>query len=206
MCFCDDVPMVLKPLAEHEWARVSTFHAARLQAGGAAIPHLAPFELLEESGGKRFLLMPRYIDTLATYERLTDAGVARLWQQLRDALDGIHALGFAHMDVKPSNICVTAGADFFLIDVGSIAPVGSRTHSSLAYLPMELQPARHTILTTADRSADWWMLAAVLCEKSDRGHAAPGGARPCIQAELREAMVLRLPQEVRAQLEARLPS
>jgi hypothetical protein len=201
VCFRDDVPMVLKPLTEDEWNRAGAFHAA---LAGGSIPHLTPFELVE-AGVQRFMLMPRYIDTLATYERLTDAGVARLWQQLRDVVEGIHALGFAHMDIKPSNVCVTASADFFLIDVGSVAPVGSRTHATPSYLPCELQPTRFTNQTTAAAYlTDWWMLARTLCEKSGSARLSAGSATIWTQAELRAEVALRLPPPVQAELQSRL--
>ena len=40
---------------------------------------------------------------------------------MNDALTCLHKHEYAHMDVKPSNICINSNGDFVLIDLGSVA-------------------------------------------------------------------------------------
>jgi hypothetical protein len=203
VCFRDDdVPKVLKPLSTREHARVAAFLECAPSFGGFPA-HVAPFEVLH-SGSKHFMLMPRFVDTLAHCPHLTEPGVVRLWEQMRVVLDSIHAMGFAHMDVKPSNICITEAADFVLIDLGSISRENDRTHGTPSYLPLELQPSRATKLSTAARSADWWMLAIVLCEKAGPRGLLVGGGKVWTQAEIRTHVYALLPPAVAAQLQLRL--
>ena len=64
------------------------------------------------------------------------------------------------MDVKPSNICINSAGDFVLIDFGSATPFGTRSLSTKAYIPDDLDsnPARAVV--------DWWMLIATITERA----------------------------------------
>ena len=116
VCFKDERVYLLKHLGPREHARACDF----LQACGTdVIPGVTPFELFD-SGClqlrgipaeaapplrpiKHFMLMPKYATALEPLPHLSTLGVLRMWAQLERALDCIHAKGFAHMDVKPSN-------------------------------------------------------------------------------------------------------
>jgi len=195
---------VLKPLDELETARARAFLAA---APDASIPHVSPFELLTTTHEKRFMLMPRYLDTIQQFPPLEAGDAELLWEQLSAALSGIHALGFAHMDVKPSNICISEPRSFCLVDLGSIAAFGERTASTSAYVPADLltrdMPASRL---RAAAVIDWWMLAMTLAEKGcGAGHALDvGGAKAWRRAEVREHLERFLPHRIWAELAPRL--
>jgi hypothetical protein len=162
---------------------------------------------------KHYMIMPMFATTLEPLPYLDGDGCVGLWNQMRVALDRLHALGFAHMDIKPSNsellpgtinhakitryvFRVTApslchflvwidesGLTFVLIDLGSIARFGERTDSTEAYIPHDLSPHSH-----ATPAQDWWMLAMVLAEKAcgcDNSLSVGFGARAATMAELR---------------------
>lgn len=115
VCFKDERVHLLKHLDPGELARARDF----LQACGTeVIPGVTPFELFDSAGSqlrgspvaapplrptKHYMLMPKYATALQPLPHLSNLGVLRLWAQLERALDCIHAKGFAHMDVKPSN-------------------------------------------------------------------------------------------------------
>lgn len=58
---------------------------------------------------------------LCAAERLGSEAAETCWNQLSQALRLLHAHGYAHMDVKPANICISVEGDFVLIDLGSVA-------------------------------------------------------------------------------------
>lgn len=112
--------------------------------------------------------MPRYVDTLErvpAFSAEDDAeAITTLWRQLSAALEGIHALGFAHMDVKPSSICLDR-RDFIFIDLYSVARFGDPTESTRTYIPSDLRPAA-AARARSSAAIDWWMLAMTLAEKA----------------------------------------
>ena len=95
--------------------------------------------------------------------------------QVGSALVFLHSRGYCFMDVKPSNICLAGNGSLVLIDLGSIAQIGTFTESTTAYLPVDLQnkePTIHRIpVLRSNRYEslplhDWWMLLVTLLEKS----------------------------------------
>ena len=116
ICFKDDKTCVLKNLDEGETERVRAFHEA---LAGQMIPGITPFELKHSViHGRTFMIMPKFASTLEQQTYLSEAGATSLWRCLSAALEAIHALGFAHMDVKPANICFNAASKAVLIDLG----------------------------------------------------------------------------------------
>lgn len=81
------------------------------------------------------------------------ATLRRFWEQMKDALHCFHGRGYAHMDVKPANILITANGDFLLADLGSLTTFGNRSESTKAYVPVDLWDGRALI---ASASVDWW--------------------------------------------------
>ena len=154
-----------KYLSPVEMKRAEAFKAA---LAGAAVPHVVDFELrhvTHEGRVKDFMIMPRLASTLEPMPALSDDDVSRLWVHMRDALEAVHVLGFAHMDVKPSNICVDGRGDFVLIDLGSIARFEQLTSSTWPYVPSDLHPLPPSERWTSSADVDWWMLAVTLAEK-----------------------------------------
>ena len=165
------------------------------------MPHVTPFELVESVSGKHVMIMPKFATALEPLPYLSPAGVGMMWAQLQEALERLHALGFAHMDVKPGNICLSEDSDsFYLIDLGSIAPFGVKTSSTAAYVPVDMKSGY------SSAALDWWMLAATLAEKAcGPVHAlVVGGAHQHSADELRAHLAKHLDPAVWAELQPRL--
>ena len=60
---------------------------------------------------KHYMVMPMYATALEPLPFLDVQGSSDLWEQMKGALNAIHARGFAHMDIKPSNSESTNCAD-----------------------------------------------------------------------------------------------
>jgi serine/threonine protein kinase len=82
-----------------------------------------------------FLLMPRYISTLADLKPLTPERQGLLLAQVTAALQYLHGKGVAHMDVKPDNIAMNQSGEFILIDIGNAAPFGTLTDVTSMFVP-----------------------------------------------------------------------
>ena len=198
ICFKNDRVHLLKGLRGDEAARARSFLAA---LGGRSVPHVTPFELVESAGGKHLMIMPKFATALKPLPYLSPAGVGKMWAQLQEALERLHALGFAHADVKPGNIYISEDADsYYLVDLGSIARFGDSTSSTAAYVPRDMKRGR------SSAALDWWMLAATLAEKAcGPEHALEvGGARHHSAGELQEHLAAHLDLAVWAELQPRL--
>ncbi|MCB9558887.1 MAG: serine/threonine protein kinase [Kofleriaceae bacterium] len=72
-------------------------------------------------------------------ERLSVAGVASLVRDIARGLQDVHAAGFVHLDVKPSNILLTEelemGSRWSLVDFGVARLVRGRTTDAIAGTP-----------------------------------------------------------------------
>ena len=130
---------LLKPLTPAEAARAKEFDAALSASDLPQHPGIVSFELRWEDPEKSkcFMLMPFLLATLELMPPLTDAHSHRFWADISAALAYLHALGFAHCDVKPANICVRTPVSFVLIDLGSVARFGDETKSTTAYVPCD---------------------------------------------------------------------
>ena len=149
---------MLKSLDAKEASRAKAFADKR----GDGHCGIVAYEIHDSLGthGKCYMTMPCLPSTLEHISQLDAVSVAHLWDDIGGALDFLHALGFAHSDVKPSNICVDGSGRFVLIDVGSLETFGERTTSTRVYLPREVESG------CASSATDWWMLAMTLAEKA----------------------------------------
>jgi hypothetical protein len=215
VCYKDESVYLLKSLRDDEARRVRAFHEACSSSAAAAaaaagssfppppIPHITPYELLDSEGGrKHFMIMPKFCTALEPLEHLSVGGVTMVWEHMRQALEGLHAVGFAHADVKPANICLREGGlSAVLVDLGSVARLGEPTSSTTAYVPRDMGRGR------ARTSLDWWMLAMTLGEKGcgpDHGLAIGSGNVVASRAELRTHLAKHLAPDVWAALEPKL--
>ena len=168
-CFKGTDEYLLKSgLSKEELRRAEEFKSA------VPIPHrgIVSFEIRSNvEKGKHVMLMPKLRTSLEPIPSLPVGDTARLWSDLRGALDFLHSHGFAHMDVKPSNICVDGEGRFVLVDLGSIAPFGDATSSTPAYVPCDVAGWR------SSAAVDWWMLAMTLAEKGCGEHALDVGSK-----------------------------
>jgi hypothetical protein len=203
ICYKQQRIHVLKSLDQREAARAREFQRALLALEGAhAPPHVTPFELVDTPRGKCLMIMPKHATTLEPLPFIDpNAAVVSLWRQVAGALEGIHAMGFAHADIKPSNICLNeAGDSCYLIDLGSVQRFGERTSSTLAYVPRDMPRG------TASAALDWWMLAMTLAEKAcgpDRGLEV-GGMQHASKAELAAHLAENLVVDVWEELQVKL--
>jgi serine/threonine protein kinase len=151
------------------------------------------------------MLMPRYLDVFERCPHLDGLGLRRLWAQMKVALDAIHAKGFAHMDIKPANICMREGGDFILIDLGSVQRFGIKTHSTPSYVPKDLW-ADCRVPVIASSAIDWWMLAVCIAEKACEPSLRVGGSKlyTCAEIETHLCGGSNLPEEVVSELRAKL--
>ena len=89
-------------------------------------PNIVNIHGVEESGGRRFLIMER-VDG-ESLDRLLPAGglavdtVFDIAIQMVDALAAAHASGIVHRDLKPANIMVTPEGRVKLLDFGLARP------------------------------------------------------------------------------------
>ena len=199
-CFRGREEFILKPLDAHENGRALALHEA-LTTARASIAGLTAFEL-HPRGDKLFMLMPRHGASLEHLAAL-DAGEALvLWQSVGGALRGLHALGFAHMDVKPANICAAGAQGFVLVDFGSVARFGEVTSTTAPYVAADFPGA----MRRSSARADWWQLAMTLAEKACGERCLDVGAcvvptMAMLATRLREHLPAALWQELEPLLE-----
>ena len=195
-CFKGTDEYLLKSgLSEAELRRAVEFKSA------VPNPHrgIVPFELRSDvAKGKHFMLMPKLRTSLELIPSLPADDTARLWGDLRGALDFLHTHGFAHMDVKPANICLDWEGRFVLVDLGSLARFGESTSTTPAYVPRDVAWWR------SSAGVDWWMLASTLAEKGCGEHALAIGAtaRSASREQLRDHLRAHLPAGVWSECEA----
>ena len=193
---------VVKHVSAPNAARLAALRAALAPGGGRMPRHTASFELFPTPAGRTFVVMPRFADTLARMPALIDAGaIATLWEHMSAALEDFHALGFAHGDVKPANVCIDHGA-FYLIDLDSAARFGEPTVTTDEYLPSDERSVR----VRASARADWWALAMTLAEKAcgKFGLMLGSGTRSWTAAEVRSHLAHHLPPAVWAAIGPRI--
>jgi tRNA A-37 threonylcarbamoyl transferase component Bud32 len=99
--------------------------------------------------GRLFLAM-EYIDGPSLRQLdlpLEPARVARLMQQLADAVEAAHHAGIIHRDLKPGNVLLrNAGTPLehlMVIDFGLATPTGAATQPMLAATPDYMAPEQH---------------------------------------------------------------
>jgi serine/threonine-protein kinase len=94
-------------------------------------PHLVPILAAELNEPPCFLAMP-LLDGMSLDERLQTPPpldlpeVAWIGRQVAEALDALHAAGWMHADVKPSNLFVSPSGHVTLIDLGFARSVDER--------------------------------------------------------------------------------
>ena len=164
VCFLSFKPYILKTLTVREQGRGETFLRS-MDSYEYWQHHITEFDIIS-----KFMLMPFYAATLEPVSRFSVKESSILMNQIGSALVFLHTRGYCFMDVKPSNICLTENGSLVLIDLGSIAQIGTYTESTTVYLPVDLQNEPiNRIRSNRYQSSpqyDWWMLLVTLLEKS----------------------------------------
>lgn len=105
------------------------------------------------------ILMEKYPSTLSRCKiPLTAEVLLRYGTQLKEAISILHNCGFCHMDIKPANVFIRAGATCFLGDYGGATRVGEpvREHTT-SYYPTDV--GRY-----AKKETDFLLLIVTLLE------------------------------------------
>ena len=199
-CFRGRFEHVLKPLDVREYERARAF--AKVVADSPPVPFLTSFELHVSESGKHFMMMPMFGSSLEHLPSMSSDDALLLWLCMSSALRGLHALGFAHMDVKPANICVAGAQGFMLIDIGSVTRYDDVTATTAPYVALDFPGA----MRRSSARADWWLLAMTLAEKACGVQCLDVGARAAptmgvLAARLREHLPPAIWRELEAVLE-----
>jgi serine/threonine protein kinase len=163
------IPLFLKAVTDaQERERLEALQLHQLNA--LNIPHLVRCKVVDRNSSRTLVATPRYPAVLLQHPRLDHNAASALLRQMSAALEGLHAVHIAHMDVKPSNIAITTEGNFVLIDMGSAAHFGpaaasaeTRVPTTARYLPLECEEYDDP---KPDPELDWWMLATMLVEKT----------------------------------------
>ncbi|MHB1036202.1 MAG: serine/threonine-protein kinase [Pirellulales bacterium] len=137
-----------------------------------AHPHLVSILATHVEGPPYYVVMP-WLTGSSLAERLV-AGErptvpAALWyaRQVADALDALHAIGWMHADVKPSNIFVSPEGHATLLDLGfarRVSEVGSAANRCILGTIHYLAPEMVTSALGADIRSDLYSLGVTLFE------------------------------------------
>ena len=204
ICFKAGLPHVLKISTEEEYSRATLFLDVLAERGTTMHQNIISMDPVIK-GRKYFIFMPLHPITLEHLQILPAVVVRRLWKHLSSGLSFLHDLGFAHMDVKPSNILIATNGDFILTDLGSLVTFNSRSASTKAYVPRELWTSSSGPIANA--SVDWWMFAMIIFEKVCGGDI--GGAEVPTKQTVLDGIagvnsVSAVPEDVRYELLRRL--
>ncbi len=97
------------------------------------------------------LKMQRYYCSLAECPQLSETIIQEIFLRIRGALEGMHSLGYVHMDVKSANILVGAKLSCSdLCDFGSTRRKGEPTFSRTAPLNPYVIPFRTPVIPSMD--------------------------------------------------------
>ena len=185
MCYRGTSVFVMKALTRHEARRLGEFHNT---LGASPLhPNIISYDYKENSRRtKAYMIMPLLPATLESMPYLAMEAALTLWADMRDGLEYLHGMAFAHGDVKPANIGLSGTGHFVLIDLGSIARMEEdEARATKAYVPFDLFTSGRGMKSTA--SLDWWMLGMTLAEKAcQQSRVEMGvGAREMTMQELR---------------------
>ena len=112
----------------HDGDRVARFEREARVLASLNHPNIAAIHGIEESGGRRFLIMELVVgETLA--ERVQRGPIPvdeaiDYGKQIADGLESAHAKGIVHRDLKPANVMITGQGRVKLLDFGLARAIG----------------------------------------------------------------------------------
>ncbi len=138
--------------------RIDSPYVARVLAIGGAASELPSIAMAYVEGRS-------LADLLRERERLTSAGVASLVRDIARGLQEVHAAGFVHLDIKPSNIVLTENdamaSRWCLIDFGVARLIARAPSDAIAGTPQYMAP-EHALGAAVDARADLFSLCLVI--------------------------------------------
>ncbi len=139
--------------------RIESPYVARVFAIGGGGPGELPSIAMEYVEGRSLA------ELLRERERLSSAGVASLVRDIARGLHEVHAAGFIHLDVKPSNIVLTERVElasrWCLIDFGVARLAARAAPDAIAGTPLYMAP-EHALGGKVDARADLYGLCLVI--------------------------------------------
>lgn len=157
---------LMKELMGNEVSRIQDF--AR-EFGANTHDNLTSFTIVV-AHARHFMFMPLYVGTLegVPVESVNIDLGRKIFAQMSSVLTFLHSFKFAHMDVKPSNICLDSEGNLILIDLGSIQKFGSFTETTQVFVPSDLVSTNPSSGNRYSSNAkhDWWMLAMTIADKA----------------------------------------
>lgn len=139
--------------------RIESAYVARVFAIGGGGPGELPSIAMEYVEGRSLA------ELLRERERLSSAGVASLVRDIARGLHEVHAAGFIHLDVKPSNIVLTERVElasrWCLIDFGVARLAARAAPDAIAGTPLYMAP-EHALGGKVDARADLYGLCLVI--------------------------------------------
>jgi len=136
--------------------------------------------------------------TRARGHRMNPAAAARLLLPVAEALDGIHSLGWVHLDIKPQNILITKDGRAMLADFGIAQRRGTTTH---ACTPSYASPEQAAGDRPVGPWSDIYSLGAVLYEMVT-GHPPVRGEHDIVLLNQHLEVMPPSPRRVNPQLSA----
>ena len=200
---CACVAKVVRPdLLGRRHARAALRTEGRLLTG-LSHPHIVRAYDLRERPHPVLVLESLTGETLAHMlatrtRRLPASDLAWLGVHLCSAIAYVHARGFLHLDLKPSNVVCDCGFAK-VIDFSIARPRGHAASGSGTRVYMAPEQARHDVLSEA---ADVWGIGSVLYEAATgrRPYVRVGAGRELRAAPVRESR--RLPGGLRDVIDA----
>jgi serine/threonine protein kinase len=105
-----------------------------------------------------------------------------LYRSMTEALGALHALGFCHCDIKPTNIlCDATRSSFCLADFGSAVPHGTRIHEISPTFAGPVSLSSGVACHTDDYFSMAVTFAAVCTMRKPAWTHGAGGGRRCIR-------------------------
>ena len=124
-------------------------------------PTIIKFELIQNN---QYVLMPRLISNILEGNLTTPSAQIRLCTDMISAVEYLHNLGLAHMDIKPANIGVNEQGTCILLDIGNATTIGNRAEVTEEFVPLDFAVSRRGELV-ASPAVDFGLIAATLLSK-----------------------------------------
>ena len=151
--------------------RVERFRLEARRIAALQHPNIVPLLDYGEEGGRLFLVMPFYGNTvrdlLMRQGALPLAQALSITGQMADALDYAHEQGLIHRDVKPENILLDSAGNALLTDFGIAKSAPSAPASMATSAPLRMAEAGQRPMASVEYSSPEHLLGRPMDERTD---------------------------------------